>query len=92
MGTGGSASKRNWKDIFEGRNEKHRLSLGYYCVRLPDDEERKRNPSSQELRDAANQFFRATSPWKDLETQDRLGIQNLVRDISRLLIRILLIA
>ena len=86
---GASGARKKWTDIFEGKNPKHRLELGYYAVRLPLDDERKRNITRKELSQLANRFFAANSPWRDLQHLNRLGIDVLVRDISRLLMMVL---
>ncbi len=88
----GSSSKRKlWQDIFEGKGDKHRLALGYYAVRLPKDDERERNITAQELQRIANQVFKDVAPWKDVggRDRDRLGVHSLVRDLSRLLMKLL---
>ncbi|RDX42100.1 hypothetical protein OH76DRAFT_1448839 [Lentinus brumalis] len=88
----GSSSKRKlWQEIFEGKADKHRLALGYYAVRLPKDDERERNITAQELQRIANQVFKDVAPWKDVggRDRDRLGVHSLVRDLSRLLMKLL---
>lgn len=88
----GSSSKRKlWQSIFEGKSEKHRLTLGYYAVRLPKDDERERGITPQELEQIATQAFNIVSPWKDLigADRERLGVHALVRDLSRLLMHLL---
>ena len=82
---------RKWKNIFEGKTQRHILNLGYYAVRLPLDDERQRRISRQELTQIATGIFRSNAPWKDLQgpARRRLGVDALVRDISRLLMRVL---
>ena len=82
---GATGARKKWMDIFEGR--KHRLSHGYYAVRLPLDEERSRGISRQELARIADQYFTANTPWKDLRASGHLGVDALVKDISRLLLQ-----
>ncbi|KAI0707439.1 P-loop containing nucleoside triphosphate hydrolase protein [Cerioporus squamosus] len=92
MVDGGSSSKRKlWQEIFEGKSDKHRLSLGYYAVRLPKDDERERGITAQELQVIATQVFNVVAPWKDVggRDRDRLGVHSLVRDLSRLLMKLL---
>ena len=69
--------------------QRHRLELGYYAVRLPLDEERKKGCSRQELRKISGRFFAANAPWKDIRIPERLGVDVFVRDISRLLMDVL---
>ena len=82
---GATGARKKWMDIFEGR--KHRLSHGYYAVRLPLDEERSRGVSRKELATIADRYFTTNTPWKDLRALRRLGVDALVRDISRLLLQ-----
>ncbi|RPD52277.1 hypothetical protein L226DRAFT_576779 [Lentinus tigrinus ALCF2SS1-7] len=88
----GSSSKRKlWQEIFEGKSDKHRLKLGYYAVRLPKDDERERGIAAQELQRIADQVFKVVAPWKDVggHHRERLGVHALVRDLSRLLMKLL---
>jgi vacuolar protein sorting-associated protein 1 len=62
------------------------LKHGYYCVRLPDDEERKNKAAFSK---AVSQFFDNNSPWNSIEDRNRFGIPNLVSDISRLLVSLI---
>lgn len=89
LGSGSSGAKRIWKEIFEGRDETHRLQLGYYCVRLPQDSERAQGMTPQQLQQVAMRFFRSSSPWKNLQVPNRVGTDNVVRDMSQLLVRML---
>ncbi|KAK0220838.1 P-loop containing nucleoside triphosphate hydrolase protein [Armillaria nabsnona] len=84
--TGASGARDKWKEIILGQDQRHRLKHGYYCVRLPDDDERRRNISRDESQTAAQQFFERTSPWREFTDRSRFGIPALVRDISRLLV------
>ena len=90
LGLGQSGARKKWEDIFEGRTEKHRLRLGYYCVRLPSDDERNRGLSSEDLGRISHRFFSTELPWKDLRKRDHLGVDRLVHDISALLMQKLL--
>jgi hypothetical protein len=62
------------------------LKHGYYCVRLPDDDERSRNISHSECEKLATELFESTSPWSDVDDRRRFGTANLVTDLSKLLI------
>lgn len=83
---GSVGTEKKWKNIFEGKIQQHRLRLGYYCVRLLRDNERSQNANLQQT---AMRYFSVTSPWKDLEVKDRLGVDALVKDISDLLMKFL---
>jgi len=82
---GSTGSKKIWRDIVENRVEDSKLTHGYYCVRLLDDRERESEISRQEADMRASAFFDATEPWKDMDPT-RLGVPNLVKTISSLLI------
>ncbi|KAK0476320.1 P-loop containing nucleoside triphosphate hydrolase protein [Armillaria novae-zelandiae] len=84
--TGASGARDKWREIILGQDQRHKLKHGYYCVRLPDDDERKRNISRDKSQMAAQQFFERTSPWREFTDRSRFGIPALVRDISRLLV------
>ena len=62
------------------------LKHGYYCVRLPDDDERSQAMTRADYQRLADQFFNATSPWKDILHSQRFGVPNFVSDISKLLV------
>ena len=72
--------------VIEGRL--HPLKHGYYCVRLPDDDERSRNVTGAALQSLASEFF-ASTPWNEVVDRHRLGIPGFVSDISKLLIRLI---
>lgn len=82
---GAISSRKRWKDILQGRS--HPLKRGYYCVRLPDDEERGRKITRSEADAVASQFFSSTPPWNEVMATDpsRFGIPNFISDISILL-------
>ncbi|KAK0441267.1 P-loop containing nucleoside triphosphate hydrolase protein [Desarmillaria tabescens] len=84
--TGASGARQKWREIILGQDQKHRLKHGYYCVRLPDDDERRRNISREESQAKAKRYFERTSPWKEFPNRSRFGIPALVHDISRLLV------
>lgn len=74
--------RKRWQNVIEGRE--HKLKHGYYCVRLPDDEERTRKVTRADSVNTATEFFNNTPPWNTMD-RNRFGIPNLVTDISRLL-------
>ena len=76
---------QKWRDVLEGNSNV--LKHGYYCVRLPDEAERLKKLSREETQGLAERFFRESSPWNEIKNRGRLGIPNLVLDISALLVR-----
>jgi hypothetical protein len=67
-----------WIKIMNG--ESHVLSRGYYLTRLPDAEERERNPSPQEVRDNEMAYL-SKGPWSSLK-RNRVGIEKLAHALS----------
>ena len=90
LSTGATSARQRWKQVIEGRL--HPLKHGYYCVRLPDDDERSRNVTGANLQRLASEFFASTSPWKEFVDRHRLGIPGFVSDISKLLIKLIELA
>jgi hypothetical protein len=87
----GAAGKRQmWKDLLQGQGKPtDTLKHGYYCVRLPDDDERARKISRTESQKFSADFFDNTSPWSSISERNRFGIPNFVFDISQLLVRLI---
>ncbi|PCH34569.1 nucleoside triphosphate hydrolase protein [Wolfiporia cocos MD-104 SS10] len=83
---GASGARKKWLDIIQGRA--HKLHHGYYVVKLPEDDERAKNLSRQDLTQRAWKFFSETEPWRTLLRSRRLGIPNLISDLSELLMKI----
>lgn len=83
---GATNARRKWKDILEGNLPQHSLKLGYYCVRLSDDDERARNISRSEAQALSDEFFETTPPWCQLLDQARFGIPSFVNSMSALLV------
>lgn len=86
IGPGAVSAQAEWAKVLNGTA--HPLKHGYYCVRLPDDQQRAAGLSPQALEALASQFFNSTSPWRDIADRSRLGIPGFVSRISRLLIDI----
>ena len=84
---GASGARKRWQDVIQGRE--HKLRHGYYCVRLPDDEERMRKVTRADALKIANEFFENNLPWNTIPDRNRFGIPNLVMDISRLLVSLI---
>ncbi|KAJ7207815.1 P-loop containing nucleoside triphosphate hydrolase protein [Mycena pura] len=85
LGEGALGSRQTWLDILEGR--RHPLTHGYYCVRLPDDAERKRRVSRADSERRAAEFFDSTQPWRGVTDRSRFGVDNLATFLSQLLVQ-----
>jgi hypothetical protein len=84
---GATGGREKWKAVLEGRE--HRTKHGYYCVRLPDDDERTRKVSRMESQRIADEFFTSNPPWSEMSNRRRFGIPNFVHDISALLVQLI---
>ncbi|KAJ6621042.1 P-loop containing nucleoside triphosphate hydrolase protein [Mycena sp. CBHHK59/15] len=84
LGQGATGSRQTWTAVLEGR--KYQLTHGYYCVRLPDDDERSRVISRAESERRAADYFDSTQPWKDILDRSRFGVPNLTAFLSKLLV------
>ncbi|KAG5640430.1 hypothetical protein DXG03_008696 [Asterophora parasitica] len=84
---GAVGNRQKWRDVIEGKS--HPLKHGYYCVRLPDDDERKRNLSRAESQKIAADFFEAIAPWNAIADRNRFGVPNFVANISELLVKLI---
>ena len=76
--------RKTWREVLEGIT--HRTKHGYYCVLLPDDEERSRGVTRLQTEQKAEEFFTGTAPWNEISDRTRFGIPNFVRYISPLLV------
>ncbi|KAK7464108.1 hypothetical protein VKT23_006272 [Stygiomarasmius scandens] len=68
--------------------KEHKLTHGYYCVRLPDDAQRA-SLSRTEFQKLALQYFDTKAPWSQMSARDRFGVPNLVSDVSKLLVELI---
>jgi len=84
---GATGGREKWKAVLEGRE--HRTKHGYYCVRLPDDDERARKVSRMKSQRIADDFFTSTPPWSEMSDRRCFGIPNFVHDISALLVQLI---
>ncbi|KAJ7279968.1 P-loop containing nucleoside triphosphate hydrolase protein [Mycena rebaudengoi] len=84
LGSGATEARQKWQEIIEGKE--HQLTHGYYCVRLPDDDERLRGVSRAESESRATEYFATTQPWRDIVDRSRFGVPNLAAFLSQLLI------
>ena len=81
---GSTNARRTWKDVLEGKL--HKTTHGYFCVRLPDDEQRTNAITKARMDEFADEFFNSTQPWNEILDRSRFGIPNLVKYTSKLLI------
>ncbi|KAL0066769.1 hypothetical protein AAF712_006160 [Marasmius tenuissimus] len=81
VGLGDTGAQRRWKKILDGEGSK--LKHGYYCVRLPNDEDRKMDSQAflTKVEDCYN-----SPPWSDVANRNAFGVQNLVSSLSKLLV------
>ncbi|KAK7679583.1 hypothetical protein QCA50_017293 [Cerrena zonata] len=74
-------------DVIEGR--KHPLKHGYYCIRQPDQKERTRGVTREEMRLIEETFFLQTIHWSTSSHRHRFGTKHLIDDLSTLLSRMI---
>lgn len=76
-----------------GENPSHALRLGYYCVKLPDDQQRAADmmsPPSRATRQSREMlFFNTTDPWNATPNKSKFGLSNLLEELSKNLMRML---
>ncbi|KAF7329133.1 hypothetical protein MKEN_00173800 [Mycena kentingensis (nom. inval.)] len=78
VGEGELGRRAGWKDVLEGR--KNQLTHGYFCIRLPDDKERRDGTSRDTLERRGLQLY-------DFVTDHmRFGVDNLTKFLSTLLV------
>lgn len=68
-------------------NNPNYLQHGYYCVRLPDDEQRQNGYTAHDLPNP--DYFDVTKPWSQVADRRRFGVANVVRDVSALLVQLI---
>ncbi|KAF9264314.1 P-loop containing nucleoside triphosphate hydrolase protein [Marasmius fiardii PR-910] len=81
VGSGNTGDQERCKRLLEGKQD--RLVHGYYCVRLPDDRQRKLGTEAfeREVKD----YFDTVKPWSEVTARERFGVENLVNYLSKLL-------
>lgn len=87
LGEGASNARTIWKEVLEGT--RHATKHGYFCVRLPDDEQRARGVMRVEAQQIADAFFNTKVPWNEINDRSRFGIPNFVQYISALLVKLI---
>jgi hypothetical protein len=84
---GDTGSREAWRKILAGEDTDRRTKHGYYCVRLPNDLERK--GGRDKAQSIAEDFFNSTSPWNQMKDRSRFGVPNFVHNISALLVKLI---
>lgn len=86
-----SATGEKWAAVL--RNEENRLLNGWFCVKQPDPTELKQKLPWEDARTREDLFFVQQEPWKSMSDHHkrRLGSTNLIRYLSRLLSKLVLI-
>ncbi|KIY72139.1 hypothetical protein CYLTODRAFT_486540 [Cylindrobasidium torrendii FP15055 ss-10] len=84
LSVGDSGQRENWRQVLLDKSS--RLNHGYFCVRLRNDEERKRDDDINEL---TNDLLASDSYWRDLKAlrPDRIGIDKMVTYLGPLLVQ-----
>lgn len=88
---GAIGARERWMQIFTGDDPIRKTKHGYYCVRLPDDLQRRGDNTRAKAQETERDFFTTRSPWNLLPPRDksRCGIPNFVKDISALLVELI---
>ena len=88
---GATGLRQKWREILLNQSSKHKLKRGYYCVRLPDDDERARKVGRAESQRIASDFFASNAPWNEMpdDASRRFGIPGFVADISAVLVELI---
>jgi GTPase SAR1 family protein len=81
--TAGRQNGRKYLDLAKGREPMHRLSLGWYVLRNPSEEERA--SSAAAARDAAEEAFFCAGDWSAISPANR-GVESLRKRLSRVLL------
>ena len=91
LSAGASSARNRWRELILGNSSKHNLNLGYYCVRLIDEDERLEGVSQEDAQRRATEFFENTPPWNDmlLERGNRFGIPAFVMQVNHLLVQMI---
>ena len=79
-----------WLQVLEG--ERHPLKHGYYVTKQPGPDDLSKKLSFEEARERERAFFALTDPWKSASSRikSRTGIQNLTKELSKLLSRLIM--
>ncbi|KAL1943454.1 hypothetical protein VTO73DRAFT_4529 [Trametes versicolor] len=86
LAEGSIDAKENWVQVMAG--QEHPTKHGYFCVRLPDDAERREKISYAEAREREMRYFATVAPWCDTPQRNRYGIESLVQFLSERLMEL----
>eukprot|EP00798_Chlamydomonas_sp_ICE-L_P022082 gene22082-29146_t len=81
-----TGTHEKWVATAQNRDPQHTLTLGYYVVKNPDQEQLKSGISFGDARKRETEFFAGHEHWSKLE-QDRRGTNNLRKALSDMLIK-----
>jgi vacuolar protein sorting-associated protein 1 len=84
---GDTGSREAWRKTLAGEDPERKTKHGYYCVRLPTDQERKGGREKSQT--IEEEFFNSCTPWNDMTDRSKLGVPNFVQDISALLVELI---
>ena len=85
--SGATKARDLWLNVIEGR--RFPLKHGCYCTRQPDDDERSKDITNAQAREAEMAFFRDHTPWRNSTQKQRFGTSQLVTNLSKLLTQII---
>ena len=85
---GDIGSREGWRKILADEDSDRKTKHGYYCVRLPNDFERRVGNTKDRALIIEQEFFSTRAPWNLMAMKDksRCGIPNFVKNISTLLV------
>ncbi|EKM77196.1 hypothetical protein AGABI1DRAFT_86759 [Agaricus bisporus var. burnettii JB137-S8] len=88
LGPGDTGLQETWRQTFKNRNvpeNQNYLRHGYYCVQLPNDQQRQQGLTAHTLPN----YLGVTWPWSEFAGQGRFGVTNLVKNVSALLVQMI---
>ena len=84
---GDTGSREAWRRTLAGEDPERKTKHGYYCVRLPTDQERK--GGREKAQKIEEDFFNLYTPWNEMTDRSKLGVPNFVQNISALLVELI---
>jgi hypothetical protein len=82
-----AGEESQWKAVVEGSS--FNLSLGWYVVCNPNQQQLEAGVSFAEARGMEKEFFAAAEVWRDPLVKSQLGVDNLRGDLSKHLVRLI---
>jgi len=88
---GDIGSRESWRKILADEDPDLKTKHGYYCVRLPNDLERRGSNTKDRALMIEQEFFSTRAPWNLMPAKDksRCGIPNFIKNISALLVELI---